>query len=169
MLRWIISGLINQKPMFNVRLVHVGFLVGRVALGQVFVKVFWFSPVSIIPSMLHTHVWFIYHWCHIILSIHSLTFKWPAFMYTNTCKNTARNLLYIFRQQKICYIFKTWWIIFYFPKYAVYSITFIFSCSNNTHVLHNHVLKCKYHPSCLKVSLCHFSIFQDKHQDSTSN
>jgi len=99
MLRWLITGLIHKKPRFNVRPVHMRFLVGRVALGQVFVEVFWFSLVSIIPSMLHTHVWFIYHWCHIILSIDSLTFKWPAFMHTNTCNNTARNLCYIFTQQ----------------------------------------------------------------------
>ena len=56
MLRWLIAEHTHQRPMYNVRPVHVGFLVGRVALGQVFVEVLWFSPVSVIPPMLHTHV-----------------------------------------------------------------------------------------------------------------
>jgi hypothetical protein len=32
---------------------HVGFLVDKVALGQVFPRVLWFSPVNFIPQMLH--------------------------------------------------------------------------------------------------------------------
>jgi hypothetical protein len=32
------------------------FVMGNVALGQVFLHVLWFSPVSIIPLMLHTHL-----------------------------------------------------------------------------------------------------------------
>ena len=42
-------------PRFNSRAVHVGFVVYKVALGQVFVKHVKFSSVSIIPAMLHTH------------------------------------------------------------------------------------------------------------------
>jgi hypothetical protein len=33
--------------------VHVGFVVAKVALGQVFPRVRWFSPVSLIPPVLH--------------------------------------------------------------------------------------------------------------------
>jgi hypothetical protein len=34
--------------------VHVGFVVDKVALGQVFVGVLHSSPVTVIPSVLHT-------------------------------------------------------------------------------------------------------------------
>jgi hypothetical protein len=33
--------------------VHVGFVLDKVALGQVFPRVLWFSPVSFIPPLLH--------------------------------------------------------------------------------------------------------------------
>jgi hypothetical protein len=39
-----------------------------IALGQVFLQVIWFSPVSIIPPMLHTHP-FIYHRRCLILAV----------------------------------------------------------------------------------------------------
>ena len=35
--------------------VQVGFLVDEVALGQMFLQVYRFSPVSIIPPVLHAH------------------------------------------------------------------------------------------------------------------
>jgi hypothetical protein len=34
----------------------VGFVVDKVALGQVFLRVLWFSPASIIPPLLHIHL-----------------------------------------------------------------------------------------------------------------
>jgi len=34
--------------------VHVGFVVNKVALGQVFLQVLWFSPVNIFPLILRT-------------------------------------------------------------------------------------------------------------------
>jgi hypothetical protein len=40
---------------FDPTSVHVGFVVDNVALGQVSLPVLPFSPVSIIPPMLHTH------------------------------------------------------------------------------------------------------------------
>jgi len=41
-------------PGFDPRLVHVRFVVHNVALGQVSLPVFHFSPVSVIPPTLHT-------------------------------------------------------------------------------------------------------------------
>jgi hypothetical protein len=38
------------------RSVHVGFVVDKVALGQVFLWVLRFFPVNIIPPWLHTHI-----------------------------------------------------------------------------------------------------------------
>jgi hypothetical protein len=35
------------------RVVHVGFMVDKVALGQVFLRVLRFSPVNFIPLVLH--------------------------------------------------------------------------------------------------------------------
>jgi len=43
----------------------VGFVVDVVGLGQVFLPVLRFSPVSIIPPLLHAHV-FDFHQRHII-------------------------------------------------------------------------------------------------------
>jgi hypothetical protein len=40
---------------FDSRSDHVGFVVDQVAPGQVFVRVLWFTHVSIVPPMLHTH------------------------------------------------------------------------------------------------------------------
>jgi hypothetical protein len=51
-LRQLVSGLSPQRPMFVPRSLHVRFVVDRVALGQVFLQVFWFSPVIIIPPWL---------------------------------------------------------------------------------------------------------------------
>jgi hypothetical protein len=45
-----------------------GIVVDKVALGQVYLRVFGLSIVSIIPSMLHTHS-LIYHRCFIILAV----------------------------------------------------------------------------------------------------
>jgi hypothetical protein len=41
--------------------VHMGFVVNIVELEQVFLQLLWFTPVSIIPSVLHTHILFTYH------------------------------------------------------------------------------------------------------------
>jgi hypothetical protein len=54
-LRRLLAGLSPQRPRFDPRLVHVRLVVDEVALGQVPLSVFQFSPVSIIPSALHTH------------------------------------------------------------------------------------------------------------------
>ena len=41
---------------FNARPFHVWFVVEKVVLGQVSVRVLWFFPVIIIPLVLHTHL-----------------------------------------------------------------------------------------------------------------
>jgi hypothetical protein len=52
-LRWLVTGLSPQRPGFNPGSVHVEFVVDKVALGQVFLRVLRFSPVSFIPPVLH--------------------------------------------------------------------------------------------------------------------
>jgi hypothetical protein len=42
-----------RRPRFDPRSVHVGFMVDKVALGQVFLRVFRFSRVNFIPPVLH--------------------------------------------------------------------------------------------------------------------
>jgi hypothetical protein len=42
-----------KRPRFDPGLVHVGFVVDKVALGQVFSRVLRASPVSLIPPVLH--------------------------------------------------------------------------------------------------------------------
>jgi hypothetical protein len=56
-LRWLVADLSMRRARFASRSVHVGFEVDEVALGQVFLEVLRFSPVSIILIMvLHTHI-----------------------------------------------------------------------------------------------------------------
>jgi hypothetical protein len=48
-LRRLVAGLPKRRLAFATNSVHFGFLEDRVALGQVFLQVLRFSPVSIIP------------------------------------------------------------------------------------------------------------------------
>jgi hypothetical protein len=50
----LVAGISPQRPGFDPKWVYVTFVVDKVALGQVFLQALWFSPVNIIPSMLHT-------------------------------------------------------------------------------------------------------------------
>ena len=52
-LRWLVTDLSHLRPGFDPWLVHVEFVMGKIALGQVFLSVL-FSFVSSIPPMLHT-------------------------------------------------------------------------------------------------------------------
>jgi hypothetical protein len=52
-LRPLAAGLPPQRPGFDPRSVHVGFVVDKVALGQGFLRVLRFSPVNFIPPVLH--------------------------------------------------------------------------------------------------------------------
>jgi hypothetical protein len=55
-LKRLVAGLSPRRAEFAPGSIHVGFVVDRVALGQDFLRVLRFSPVSIIPSGLHTHM-----------------------------------------------------------------------------------------------------------------
>jgi hypothetical protein len=46
---------VTTEAQVNPRSVHVGFVVDRVTLGQVFHQVLWFSLVSIIDPILCSH------------------------------------------------------------------------------------------------------------------
>jgi hypothetical protein len=48
------AGLPPRRRGFDPRPVYMGFVVNKVALGQVFLRVLHLSPVSIIPPMLHS-------------------------------------------------------------------------------------------------------------------
>jgi len=52
------------------RSVPVGFLMDKMALGQVSLRVLWLYSVSVIPSMLHIH-WRIYRRHFVMLSMDS--------------------------------------------------------------------------------------------------
>jgi hypothetical protein len=51
--RWLVTDLSNLRPGFDPWLVHVKFVMGKIALEQVFLSVLLFSLVSSIPPMLH--------------------------------------------------------------------------------------------------------------------
>jgi hypothetical protein len=51
--RRLVDGLSLRRPVLDPGSVYVGFVVDKVALGQVFPRVFRFSPVNLIPSVLH--------------------------------------------------------------------------------------------------------------------
>jgi len=56
-LRRLVAGLSPRRPGFAPGSVHVGFVVDKVALGQVFLRVLRFSPVNIHSTVaLHTHI-----------------------------------------------------------------------------------------------------------------
>jgi len=48
-------GLSPWRPWFHPSMFHVGFVVDKVALAQIFLRVFRLSSASIIPAMPHTH------------------------------------------------------------------------------------------------------------------
>jgi hypothetical protein len=51
-LRSLVAGLSPRRPGFVPGSIHVGFVMDKVALGQVFLRVLLFSPVNIIPPSL---------------------------------------------------------------------------------------------------------------------
>jgi len=53
-------------------LVHVGFVMGTIALGQIFLQRLQFFPFILIPLVLHVHISCIYHQCSIILAFDSV-------------------------------------------------------------------------------------------------
>jgi hypothetical protein len=55
-LKRLAAGLSPRRPGFAPGSIHVGFVVDKVALGQVFLRVLPFSPASIIPPLLHIHL-----------------------------------------------------------------------------------------------------------------
>lgn len=55
-LRRLVTGFSPQRRKFNNKVVHMAFVVGKVAMGQVFLWIFWFSRPTIIPPVLHTHL-----------------------------------------------------------------------------------------------------------------
>ena len=52
-LRRLVAGLSPRKPGFDPVSVYVGFVVEKVALGQVFPRVLRFYPVNLIPPVFH--------------------------------------------------------------------------------------------------------------------
>ena len=55
-LRRLVTGFSSRRPVFDPRPVDVRFVVDKMTLGQVFLQVLRFSPFSIIPPILHTHL-----------------------------------------------------------------------------------------------------------------
>jgi hypothetical protein len=51
-LRQLITGLSPWRPRFMPGSVHVEFVMDKLALGQAFLRVLWFSPDNIIPPLL---------------------------------------------------------------------------------------------------------------------
>jgi len=51
-----VVGLLTRRPAFDPRSVHVTFVVGNVALGQVFLTILGFSSVSISPQMFRNYL-----------------------------------------------------------------------------------------------------------------
>jgi hypothetical protein len=58
-LRRLVAGLSHCRPGFSLRSVHVGFVVDKVALGQVFLRDLRFSSVIIIQSWLYIFIYYV--------------------------------------------------------------------------------------------------------------
>jgi hypothetical protein len=56
MAKRLFAGLSPRRPGFVPGSRHVGFMVDKVALGQVFLRVLRFYPANIIPPLLHIHL-----------------------------------------------------------------------------------------------------------------
>jgi len=54
-LRRSVAGLSPRRSGLNPRPVRVGFVLHKVTLGQIFLRVLRFPPVNVIPPMLHDH------------------------------------------------------------------------------------------------------------------
>jgi hypothetical protein len=52
-LRWLVTGLSPRRPGLDPGSVHVGFVVDKLALRQVLLRVLRCSPVNFIPPVLH--------------------------------------------------------------------------------------------------------------------
>lgn len=52
----LVMGLSPRRPWFDPRSVHVGFVVDKVALAQVYLRSLRLHTLRIIPSVLHTHL-----------------------------------------------------------------------------------------------------------------
>ena len=71
-LRRLVAGLSPRRPGFYPRSVHVGFVVYKVTLGQVFPRVLRFSPVNFFPPLLHyLEKIYIYISLHLITGLHN--------------------------------------------------------------------------------------------------
>ena len=85
-LRRLITGHSPRRPGFDNRTVHVTFVVDEVPRWQNFLPVLQFSPVSIIPPLLHTHS-FIYHpRCIMFFSQH---FSFPCQYHSSIAPHSA--------------------------------------------------------------------------------
>jgi len=51
----LVAGFCHRTAGFHPESIYVGFVVDKVALGRVLLEVFHDFPVSIIPTVLHTH------------------------------------------------------------------------------------------------------------------
>jgi hypothetical protein len=60
-LRQLVTGFPLQKSGFNSRPVCVGFVVNKLALEKVFLRVFLYFPVIVIPLMTHANIPSTYH------------------------------------------------------------------------------------------------------------
>jgi hypothetical protein len=66
-----VTGFLLLRPWFNTRPIPVGFVVDKVALGQVCLRVLLFLPILIIPQMLH--IWLslmsynLHRWLHCLI------------------------------------------------------------------------------------------------------
>lgn len=86
--KWLVTDPSTQRHGTNPRPVYMGFILHRLALGQIFLWVFWFLPAaSIFLSMLHTHISFIYNREHVIWTVDRII-KWN----TSVCVIVASHL-----------------------------------------------------------------------------
>jgi hypothetical protein len=57
----LVAGLPARRPGLDRKLVHVGFVVDKVAMGQICLRGLRSSPSNITPQMFHTHIYFTYN------------------------------------------------------------------------------------------------------------
>jgi len=86
------AGLLSWRNEFDSRAVHIGFVVDKVALGQIRLPVIWFYLIAIIPPLLHVNLLINYGRC--ILAVYSV-YVFNTHTHTHTHIHTREKSLNI--------------------------------------------------------------------------
>jgi hypothetical protein len=83
------TGLLLWRCMFSPTSVPLGFVVDKWHCGRPP------PPLSIIPSILLTNIWVIYHWSYIILAVDNISFEYISIVFNKVMLTTLHSSIII--------------------------------------------------------------------------